>query len=53
MTALYAAMRQQLESALAQPEKDMVLVDSLVHELAQLQLRIKAAHGLQGNNPNE
>lgn len=49
----YARMRLQLESLLAQPVKDMPQVDALVHQLEQLQLRIKQEHGLEGNNPNE
>lgn len=46
-------MRQQLESILARPDKDMAEVDRLVNELERLQLAIKAELGILGNNPNE
>ena len=46
-------MRQQLESLLNQPDKDMVEADRLINELDRLQLAIKAELGIRGNNPNE
>lgn len=49
----YGQLRAELETLLAQPEKDMTEVDRLVDELERCQLDIKAALGLQGNNPNE
>jgi hypothetical protein len=51
--AEYERMRQQLESLLNQPDKDMVEVDRLINELDRLQLAIKAELGIRGNNPNE
>lgn len=49
----YAQLRTQLETLLAQPNKDMAEVDRLVDELERCQLDIKAELGVQGNNPNE
>ncbi len=49
----YGQLRAQLESLLAQPDKDMVEVDRLVDQLERCQLDIKAELGVQGNNPNE
>ena len=46
-------MRQELESLLSQPDKDMAEVDRLINALERLQLTIKAELGIQGNNPNE
>jgi len=51
--AEYAQLRRQLESLLAQPDKDMAAVDRLVDALECLQLAIKAELGIRGNNPNE
>jgi len=51
--AEYAQLRLQLESLLAQPDKDMAAVDRLVNALERLQLAIKADLGIRGNNPNE
>jgi hypothetical protein len=51
--AKYAQLRRQLESLLAQPDKDMAAVDRLVDALERLQLAIKAELGIRGNNPNE
>ena len=51
--AEYAQLRLQLESLLAQPDKDMAAVDRLVDALERLQLAIKADLGIRGNNPNE
>ena len=51
--AEYAQLRLQLESLLAQPDKDMAAVDRLVDALERLQLAIKAELGIRGNNPNE
>lgn len=49
----YGQLRAQLETLLAQPEKNMAEVDRLVGELERCQLDIKAELGVQGNNPNE
>lgn len=49
----YEKLREQLETLLAQPEKDMAEVDHLVDALERVQLDIKAELGIQGNNPNE
>lgn len=49
----YSQLRGQLETSLAQPEKNMAEVDWLVDELERCQLDIKAVLGVQGNNPNE
>jgi hypothetical protein len=51
--AEYERMRQQLESLLNHPDKDMAEVDRLINELDRLQLAIKAELGILGNNPNE
>ncbi len=53
LQAEYAQLRRQLESLLAQPDKDMAAVDRLVDALECLQLAIKAELGIRGNNPNE
>jgi hypothetical protein len=53
LQAEYAQLRRQLESLLAQPDKDMAEVDRLVNALERLQLAIKAVLGIRGNNPNE
>ena len=53
LQAAYERMRQELESLLSQPDKDMAEVDRLVNELDRLQLAIKAELGIRGNNPNE
>ena len=53
LQAAYERMRQELESLLSQPDKDMAEVDRLVNELERLQLAIKAELGIRGNNPNE
>lgn len=49
----YGQLREQLETLLAQPDKDMAEVDWLVDALERCQLDIKAELGVQGNNPNE
>lgn len=49
----YGQLRAQLETLLAQPNKNMIEVDWLVDELERCQLAIKAELGVQGNNPNE
>ncbi len=49
----YGQLREQLETLLTQPDKDMAEVDRLVDELERCQLDIKAELGVQGNNPNE
>lgn len=53
LEADYARLRAQLEALQAAPEKDFATIDRLIDELEQLQLAIKATHGIQGNNPNE
>ena len=49
----YNRLRASLETLLAQPVKDMPAVDRLVDELETVQLQIKAALGIRGNNPLE
>ena len=49
----YGQLRTQLETLLAQPEKDLVEVDRLVDELERCQIEIKTELGVRGNNPNE
>ena len=49
----YARLRTQLQALQKAPVKDFARIDQLIDELEQLQLAIKGAHGLKGNNPNE
>ena len=49
----YDAMRAELEALMAQPVRDMLRIDHLVDALEQVQLELKAALGIEGNNPNE
>ena len=53
LTAEYSRLRSELETLLAAPVKDMPRVDELVMRLEQVQLALKAEHGIMGNNPNE
>lgn len=53
LQARYVQLREELENLLAQPEKNMFEVDRLVDDLERCQLDIKAALGVEGNNPNE
>lgn len=53
LEASYARLRAQLQALQEAPVKDFTRIDQLIDELEQLQLAIKAQHGLQGNNPNE
>ena len=49
----YDSARDQLERLMAAPVKDFPAIDALVDRLERLQLSLKAAHGIKGNNPNE
>ncbi len=49
----YARLRAQLEVLQGAPVKDLPRIDQLIDELEQIQLAIKAEHGLKGNNPIE
>lgn len=49
----YAELRAQLEALQAAPVKDFARIDQLIDQLERLQLAIKAAHGIKGNNPVE
>lgn len=49
----YHALRAELQSLMAQSVRDLPRIDQLVDALEQVQLQLKAAQGLQGNNPNE
>ena len=51
--AEYDSAREQLERLMAAPVKDFPAIDVLVDRLERLQLSLKAAHGIKGNNPNE
>jgi len=51
--AEYERLRLRLQSLLAQPNRNLIEVDSLVGDLDRLQLAIKAELGIRGNNPNE
>ena len=53
LRARYDHLRAELESLMAQPERDMPRVDHLVDELERVQLQIKTEMGILGNNPNE
>ncbi len=49
----YDQMRAELEALMAQPVRQMRRIDRLVDALERVQLELKAALGMQGNNPNE
>lgn len=49
----YDHMRAELEALMAEPVRDMRRIDRLVDALEQVQLEVKAALGIMGNNPNE
>lgn len=49
----YEQMRAEFEALMAQPVRDMPRIDRLVDALEQVQLELKAAWGIEGNNPNE
>lgn len=49
----YDRLRAELERLMAQPVRDLPRIHHLVDELERVQLQLKAAMGLQGNNPNE
>jgi hypothetical protein len=51
--AEYERLRLRLQSLLAQSNRNLIEVDSLVGDLDRLQLAIKAELGIRGNNPNE
>ncbi|MGV8804004.1 MAG: hypothetical protein ACWA6Y_03465 [Polaromonas sp.] len=53
VTADYERLRDELERLMAEPVKDFPRIDQLVDDLELLQLAIKEAHGVKGNNPNE
>lgn len=49
----YDALRDRLCCLMTQPERDAAVVDSLIDELARVQIDLKAEFGIKGNNPNE
>ncbi len=49
----YETLRARLQGLMLQPDRDMAAVDSLIAELARVQIEIKAELGVRGNNPNE
>lgn len=49
----YDQMRAELETLMSQSARDMPRIHHLVDELEQVQLQLKAALGIEGNNPNE
>jgi len=49
----YDQMRAELEAEMAKSVRDMPRIDHLVDALEQVQLELKAALGIEGNNPNE
>lgn len=49
----YETLRARLRDLMMQPVRDMAAVDSLIDELARVQIDIKAELGVKGNNPNE
>lgn len=50
---LYGQLREELETLMAQSEKDMPRIHHLVDELELVQLQLKTEMGILGNNPNE
>jgi hypothetical protein len=53
LAAEYDGLRDELKRLLAAPVRDMVAVNRVLNELDDVHMKFKAAHGLQGNNPNE
>ena len=49
----YDALRDRLRDWMTQPDRDAAAVDSLIEELAQVQIDLKAEFGIKGNNPDE
>lgn len=49
----YSQLRAELETLMAQSVRDMPRIHHLVDELEQVQLQLKSALGIEGNNPNE
>lgn len=49
----YDRMRAELEALMAQPVRDKPRIHHLVDQLERVQLQLKAALGIPGNNPNE
>ncbi len=49
----HAQMRAELEALMASPVRDLPRIDQLVDQLEQVQLQLKAALGIAGNNPHE
>lgn len=53
LEADYARLRADLQALMMQPVKDFLRIDQIVDQLEQVQLALKAEHGVKGNNPNE
>lgn len=53
LQAEYDQLRAELQRLMMAPVRDFLCIDQLVDQLELLQLAIKEAHGLKGNNPNE
>ncbi len=53
LAAEYDRLRAELQRLLAAPVKDMAAVQLVIDRLDAVHMAYKAAHGLQGNNPNE
>lgn len=53
LQAEYDHLRAELQGLMMAPVRDFLRIDQLVDQLELLQLALKAAHGIQGNNPNE
>jgi hypothetical protein len=53
LESAYARLRAQLQALQEAPVKDFAKIDQLIEQLEQIQLAIKAEHGIKGNNPNE
>ena len=49
----YGALRDRLRDLMTQPDRDAAAVESLIDELAQVQIDLKAEFGIKGNNPDE
>ncbi len=53
LAAEYDGLRTELQLLLAAPIKDMAAVQAVIDRLDAVHMAYKAAHGLEGNNPNE
>ena len=49
----YDALRARLIQLSSAANPDMAAIDSVIDQLAQAQLAVKASRGLIGNNPND